>query len=972
VLLDGTANTGGSQSSDDHNYSCPYNPNSGIGCQAGAYRPIYFLGSQPNYFPQDSAYPNSTGKLSKVTVRVGLVGLDTTGTIKMHASAEEIGDPLHQSSPESNSIEISTLASSAHGSEYTEVTFVFAPDNTIDFSKYSILALMIVITGHDEFNDLIYDFARHEDNNPNYWLGLNAYWDRRNVPYVKIEDDVADENGHEDEGDSSSDLVASLSIIADPSTVVSGGSATISWITTNVTSCSVNDHDGTEGSFSTGILTYAVTYSGTCESPGGTVTDSVTVTVEEKPPPDSDDSNSEPSGLRPVVIIPGIMGSELYYDTDLIWPDVDELLFTWSIEQPSLQNLRLDRAGNSIRNILVGNIVKDIVIREGPIIISDTDTFRSLINILEDNNYVLNQNFFFFPYDWRLDLDRNNIYLKNKIQHIKDQTGFDKVDIIAHSMGGLVTEDYINQYGTQSVDKLIFVGTPHLGAPKALSGLLWGDLNIKFGALSKDRIKEIALNSPAIYELLPNPKYFDVYQGYVRTPGEILDFNQTQEFLANAGLNLGLIQRANGFFSQGLEDTNYGDIQVFNIVGCKRASLIDVFTIDKNFNGIGHTNSNGDGTVPFVSADYSEGSSYYVIGGVHNSLPSMNGVRQLIAGILTGHEVLSNNISTNSNRCPINGKELNWRSPVSVQIYDALGNHSGPLDNGTIENNIPNVTYDIVDGEAYIFLPTDAGEIYTIQGTGTDTGSFDLIISDIENDEVINNTLFDNVQIITGSSISFTVAQDSEDSHIDFDFDNDGDVADLPASGQFVDQVQALVQAVSIPEPPPSGGGNSGGSGGGGVVASPLPIPLIEEPAVSNPDENNGKILGETVNKLADGTLALDTADNRTVYMIGNGGKKYGFTSELAFRGLGFKFDLVAPADVSEHELGGFVTDPNQIHPNGSLISDGQTVWFVNYEKRFGFVSMEELRLSGFDEKQIVPANKNDMSLAETSLLNKN
>ncbi len=53
--------------------------------------------------------------------------------------------------------------------------------------------------------------------------------------------------------------------------------------------------------------------------------------------------------------------------------------------------------------------------------------------------------------------------LSEIILNVKHMTGKDKVIIVAHSMGGLVTREYIRNYGYESLDKIIFVGTPHHG-----------------------------------------------------------------------------------------------------------------------------------------------------------------------------------------------------------------------------------------------------------------------------------------------------------------------------------------------------------------------------------------------------------------------------------------------------------------------------------------------------------------------------
>lgn len=53
--------------------------------------------------------------------------------------------------------------------------------------------------------------------------------------------------------------------------------------------------------------------------------------------------------------------------------------------------------------------------------------------------------------------------LKEIIDNIKLITGKEKVEIVAHSMGGLITRRYIQKYGTEDVNTLILVGTPNKG-----------------------------------------------------------------------------------------------------------------------------------------------------------------------------------------------------------------------------------------------------------------------------------------------------------------------------------------------------------------------------------------------------------------------------------------------------------------------------------------------------------------------------
>jgi len=61
--------------------------------------------------------------------------------------------------------------------------------------------------------------------------------------------------------------------------------------------------------------------------------------------------------------------------------------------------------------------------------------------------------------------------LKSEIDLIKYRTGQQKVDIIAHSMGGLVVRKYIETYGEDSVNKFIMIAVPNNGTSGIASSL---------------------------------------------------------------------------------------------------------------------------------------------------------------------------------------------------------------------------------------------------------------------------------------------------------------------------------------------------------------------------------------------------------------------------------------------------------------------------------------------------------------------
>jgi pimeloyl-ACP methyl ester carboxylesterase len=122
-----------------------------------------------------------------------------------------------------------------------------------------------------------------------------------------------------------------------------------------------------------------------------------------------------------------------------------------------------------------------------------------------------------FPYDWRQDNVEHAKGLEALIDAIRADYGNPdlRVDVVAHSMGGLIARYYlrygtrdvldgmpslVSLYGTSRVRKLILLGTPNFGAVSALHGYLEGE------PIGLRRIREEVLATmPSGYQLFPHP-----------------------------------------------------------------------------------------------------------------------------------------------------------------------------------------------------------------------------------------------------------------------------------------------------------------------------------------------------------------------------------------------------------------------------------------------------------------------------------
>ncbi|MDP3792701.1 MAG: alpha/beta fold hydrolase [bacterium] len=356
----------------------------------------------------------------------------------------------------------------------------------------------------------------------------------------------------------------------------------------------------------------------------------------------------------PVLIIPGIAGSELKNGDDLIWADLGQMFLDINDEFLT-ENLGLDEDGQSINiGIQTGEAIEKVL---GGVPVVNINIFEGLRLRLIDSGYSLNQDLFYFPYDWRLDLNGTASLLADKIEEIKSQTGAEKINIVAHSMGGLLAKEYVRQNNKDSIDKLIFVGTPHLGAPKAGKIILAGD-RMGIPWLEEDRIEEIGQHSIAAHELLPDQSYFSAAGPYIKQTEALLDYSQTKQLLLNEGSSPNVFTAAENFLNNNLENLDFSGVNVYNIAGCAggtqggyevRADGSIAFTKYRA----------GDQTVPLVSGDgisVPAENKFYSTEGSHAELPSRPGVRNLIADILDNQPLTSyENLSIDKSTCGIEG-----------------------------------------------------------------------------------------------------------------------------------------------------------------------------------------------------------------------------------------------------------------------------------------------------------------------------
>jgi pSer/pThr/pTyr-binding forkhead associated (FHA) protein len=190
---------------------------------------------------------------------------------------------------------------------------------------------------------------------------------------------------------------------------------------------------------------------------------------------------------RPVVIVPGLFGSQLWRGGERLWPRV-KYLFT----DPEMYCLPEDKP------IEARGLVDEVVIIPGLI---KQEGYGRLGDYLEEAlGYERDKDLLEFAYDFRQDARFCARQLAEAIDGWK-VTG--PLTIIAHSLGCLVSRYYVERLGgKKKVERLIMMGGPHHGSPKAISGLLFGRGLLPFGLMG-ERLRKVLATFPSAYQVLP-------------------------------------------------------------------------------------------------------------------------------------------------------------------------------------------------------------------------------------------------------------------------------------------------------------------------------------------------------------------------------------------------------------------------------------------------------------------------------------
>lgn len=438
--------------------------------------------------------------------------------------------------------------------------------------------------------------------------------------------------------------------------------------------------------------------------------------------------------------------------------------------------------------------------------------YDNLVDTLKTNGYVENKTLFTFPYDW----EKSNVdtakLLAQKISDIKSICGCDKVDLVAHSMGGLVATQYIESSDYKDdVDQLFTLGTPLAGAPKAYKAWEAGQMELgdfKVNVFLQRIFSREAADSgygsvfdyihqkpvPSVQELLP------VFQNYLRLGSSLLQF--PTGYPANSFLQ-NLIGDPGAYYSKVLNK-----VQTYVVVGDTGAASTTIGYTVKNSTQlpfwqdgevVSSISGEGDSTVPADSAIYFSGPDEQLRGVEHMNLPTAS--EGYVIEKLTGTSsfalvnkkydfrnadwaLAASKIAPSPGDFNILIQTLHDAflsdivghtvlffmlfSPVDVKITTPDGNQIGKnFSTGANINQIPGATYSGPIGEhEYVVIEDPLPGQYKVETVGTGNGAYTVAAGLIDQvttsvslvsgttsvDQIISNTLF-----VSSTSTSLTL-----------------------------------------------------------------------------------------------------------------------------------------------------------------------------------------------------------------------
>ena len=448
---------------------------------------------------------------------------------------------------------------------------------------------------------------------------------------------------------------------------------------------------------------------------------------------------------RPVIFIPGILGSELVATTDQfatipdghggskvwfihtgdqLWPAIN---FMSGLDMDHFDRLKFKPNGTPYVEARAASVL-------------DYDDARAWLNEAGYTDATLR----LFPYDWRFSAGsgRHVEALDALIADLMAATHADSVDIVAHSMGTMVTRSYLTRGALAShVAHAVLLGAPELGSTDALALAAYGEClpYIDDCQLPAEEVRDVFNTLPGAVDLMPSREYWRTFNGTdpldIQHPIPYVDrrgvypssFDGTQSLLRASGVSDVLLASAAAFHSNDatwLSGVSADVVFVQGVGSCTTAQLVDLYRPDLSnalVHGVDLRRIDGDYRVLTDASGPLHGARRVImadgkhivrlIGINYTDRPRDPGGIGIALKVLQDREVSSSGAP--SGACV----DFKLLSPAEIVVADASGARTG-ADGTNNFNEQPRANFQRVGDDKFVTVNDPGTYTATVYGTG--------------------------------------------------------------------------------------------------------------------------------------------------------------------------------------------------------------------------------------------------------------
>jgi pimeloyl-ACP methyl ester carboxylesterase len=550
---------------------------------------------------------------------------------------------------------------------------------------------------------------------------------------------------------------------------------------------------------------------------------------------------------KPLIFIPGIAGSELNSTSGIfrnLWPGIipglisDHRGLTLDPSKPEQQQniIAPDILRAFVYDSLINMLVRPTAQQGGGYVgyqVAGNPTRRTTAGCDVSNQKSNRPSLFVFAYDWRKSNAENAVLLADYVGCVQRFYPYGKVNLLAHSMGGLLARRYILD-NPGKVDRLVTIASPWLGAPKANYVLEEGEFFEGLKVIFPDaELKARAEFFPGVHELLPTESYFTLGGRPFGEAGFDINMNgqRFETYETYSAYTSMLNQRfprampgtnASLFHSNARQDDWRNDqtgVKYYHFLGQQSSpktvgKIIAVPRQKCDSPGVNcfivpRFNRQfvlGDGTVPVLSAERrvngislnSERATIQKFGGTSVDHIGLAGNPRVHQEILRALNISQASTSSPSSSVP-NEELFSAQHQTSGQIRpnvgiiepppepsyyllidgvapvivtDSNGNNNAPIQGTPFGHNLPEVTFDVIGSKAYsIAMPTD--ETFTITFRTENESMFIEIIKGVGTEQPMQAIRYRDLNLPAGVNVLLRLTANGVE-NLRYDADGDG------------------------------------------------------------------------------------------------------------------------------------------------------------------------------------------------------